>query len=62
MILRANPVAFGSWGLTCLTSQLHDTNQSILIETASVLDEALEDRVRCFDSKSIRIAFVFARD
>jgi hypothetical protein len=45
VILRANPVAFGSWGLQLLTSQLHDINQVVLIETASILDEALEDRV-----------------
>ena len=46
MILRCNPNAFGHWGLSLLISQLHDTNQSVVIETASVLDEALEDRVR----------------
>ncbi len=48
VILRANPVAFGSWGLQLLTSQLHDINQVVLIETASILDEALEDRVNRF--------------
>lgn len=46
VILRCNPNAFGHWGLSLLISQLHDTNQSVVIETASVLDEALEDRVR----------------
>lgn len=45
VILRANPVAFGSWGLSLLISQLHDSNQTVLIETVSILDEALEDRV-----------------
>jgi len=44
VILRCNPNAFGHWGLSLLISQLHDTNQSVVIETASVLDEALEDR------------------
>ncbi|CAF0773989.1 unnamed protein product [Rotaria sordida] len=44
VILRSNPVAFGSWGLNLLISQLHDTDQSVMIETASILDEALEDR------------------
>ena len=45
VILRSNPYAFGEWGLNLITSQLYDTNQSVLIETASILDEALEDRV-----------------
>jgi hypothetical protein len=45
VILRANPVAFGSWGLNLITLQLHDTNQLVLLETVSVLDEVLEDRV-----------------
>jgi hypothetical protein len=45
VFLRANPIAFGNWGLNLLTSQLHDTNQAVLIETVSILDEALEDRV-----------------
>jgi hypothetical protein len=45
VILRANPIAFGSWGLNLLISQLHDANQLVLIETASILDEALEDKV-----------------
>ncbi|CAF3889115.1 unnamed protein product [Rotaria magnacalcarata] len=44
VVLRSNPVAFGSWGLSLLITQLHDTNQQVLIETVSVLDEALEDR------------------
>ncbi|CAF4205007.1 unnamed protein product [Rotaria sp. Silwood2] len=44
VILRSNPVAFGSWGLSLLISQLHDTDQTVLIEAVSVLDEALEDR------------------
>ncbi|CAF3250618.1 unnamed protein product [Rotaria socialis] len=44
VVLRSNPVAFGSWGLSLLITQLHDTDQQILIETVSVLDEALEDR------------------
>lgn len=48
VLLRANPVAFSSWGLSFLTAQLHDTNQAVLLETAAVLDEALEDRVRFF--------------
>jgi hypothetical protein len=48
VILRSNPVAFGSWGLSLVTSQLHDTNQLVLLETATVLDEALEDRVNIF--------------
>jgi hypothetical protein len=48
VVLRSNPVAFGSWGLYLLTSQLHDTNQLVTIETASILDEALEDRVNLF--------------
>lgn len=48
VILRSNPVAFGNWGLHLLTSQLHDTNQLVLIETAAILDEALEDRVNSF--------------
>ncbi|CAF3513585.1 unnamed protein product [Rotaria sp. Silwood1] len=44
VILRSNPVAFGSWGLSLLISQLHDSDQTVLIEAVSVLDEALEDR------------------
>jgi hypothetical protein len=48
VILRSNPVAFGSWGLSLVASQLHDTNQLVLLETATVLDEALEDRVNIF--------------
>ncbi|CAF1098851.1 unnamed protein product [Adineta steineri] len=44
VILRCNPEKFGSWGLHLLVSQLHDANQLVLIETAIVLDEALEDR------------------
>ncbi|UJR13273.1 hypothetical protein I4U23_000293 [Adineta vaga] len=44
VILRCNPVAFGQWGLNLLISQLHDSDQSIVIETVSVLDEALEDK------------------
>ncbi|CAF1398301.1 unnamed protein product, partial [Adineta ricciae] len=44
VILRSNPVAFSSWGLTLVVSQLHDTNQLVMIESASILDEALEDR------------------
>ena len=44
MILRCNPIAFGHWGLSLVTSQLHDSNQLVLIEAISVLDEALEDR------------------
>jgi len=46
VILRSNPVAFSSWGLNLLISQLHDNNQLVLIETGAILDEALEDRVR----------------
>jgi hypothetical protein len=54
VILRCNPVGFGYWGLTLLTSQLHDTNQTVVLEAASLLDEALEDRVRwsLVDSRS----------
>jgi hypothetical protein len=48
VILRSNPVAFGSWGLNLLISQLYDTNQLVLLEAASILDEALEDRVNFF--------------
>ncbi|CAF1397648.1 unnamed protein product [Adineta ricciae] len=44
VILRCNPVAFGQWGLNLLTSQLNDTDQSVVLETVSVLDEALEDK------------------
>ncbi|CAF4998452.1 unnamed protein product, partial [Rotaria magnacalcarata] len=47
--------AFGSWGLSLLITQLHDTNQQVLIETVSVLDEALEDRVNI-------MSFVFTID
>lgn len=46
MILRCNPSGFGQWGLSLLTSQLQDSNQAVVIETAAVMDEALEDRVR----------------
>lgn len=45
MILRCNPIAFGHWGLTVVCSQLNDTNQSVLLEAVSILDEALEDKV-----------------
>lgn len=45
MILRANPVAFGGWGLSLVTSQLYDSNQAVILEATSLLDEALEDRV-----------------
>jgi hypothetical protein len=38
-------VAFGNWGLNILCSQLHDTNQTVLLEAATILDEALEDKV-----------------
>ena len=43
-------MAFGQWGLAVLCSQLDDTNQAILLEAVSVLDEALEDKVsfQCF--------------
>jgi hypothetical protein len=44
-ILRCNPVAFGPWGLNLLCSQLHDTDQVVILETISILDEALEDKV-----------------
>jgi hypothetical protein len=52
VILRSNPVSFGGWGLNLLISQLHDMNQAVLLETGSILDEALEDRVSLF-SRSI---------
>lgn len=45
VVLRCNPVAFGQWGLNLLTSQLNDTDQSVVLETVSILDEALEDKV-----------------
>ncbi len=45
VILRCNPVAFGHWGIIILCSQLHDTNQAVLLKTVSILDEALEDKV-----------------
>ncbi len=45
VILRSNPVAFGDWGLIILCSQLHDTNQTVILEAISILDEALEDKV-----------------
>ena len=62
VILRSNPVAFSNWGLTLVVSQLHDTNQLVMIESALILDEALEDRVSrklafLFDSLSTEILF-----
>ncbi|CAF3712397.1 unnamed protein product [Adineta steineri] len=44
VILRCNPVAFGTWGVDLLCSQLHDTNQTVVLETVSIIDEALEDK------------------
>ncbi|UJR34086.1 hypothetical protein I4U23_021496 [Adineta vaga] len=44
IILRSNPVAFSSWGMALLVSQLHDTNQAVVLESAAIFDEALEDR------------------
>lgn len=38
-------MAFGLWGLAVVCSQLNDTNQTVLFEAVSVLDEALEDKV-----------------
>jgi hypothetical protein len=58
VILRANPVAFGSWGLNLITLQLHDTNQLVLLETVSVLDEVLEDRVNLYSLLFIKISYL----
>ncbi|CAF3559369.1 unnamed protein product [Rotaria sordida] len=44
VILRCNPVAFGHWGLNLLSDQLYDQNENIILETISILDEALEDK------------------
>ena len=64
VVLRANPVAFGSWGLSLLTSQLYDSNQAVLLEATSILDEALEDRVRFFIflNETIHVYFSLIRD
>jgi len=58
VVLRSNPVAFGSWGLYLLTSQLYDTNQLVVIESAVILDEALEDRVNLFFNE-FKLKFLF---
>ena len=39
-------MAFGQWGLTFLSTQLLDTNHIVVTEAVSILDEALEDKVR----------------
>ncbi len=62
VILRCNPVAFGDWGLIILCSQLHDTNQAVLLETISILDEALEDKVIQFSFIKIYFLIIFCRD
>jgi hypothetical protein len=62
VILRCNPVAFGDWGLIILCSQLHDTNQAVLLETISILDEALEDKVIQFSFIKIYFSIIFCRD
>jgi hypothetical protein len=59
VILRCNPVAFGHWGLIILWSQLHDTNQTVLLEATSILDEALEDKVIQFFFVQINNCFFF---
>jgi hypothetical protein len=58
VILRCNPVAFGHWGMSLLCSQLHDTDQTVILETVSVLDEALEDKVCHFLFFKLIITFI----
>jgi hypothetical protein len=59
VILRCNPVSFGHWGLILLCSQLHDTNQTVILETVSVLDEALEDKVNDFLQNNDLLSIIY---